>query len=775
MYKFFLGCIMLALIPQCQPSKKVGEKPSNQAIQVERVQELPLPSNPRMMRRALYTKGKLLWVYGTGQKTFAHKYQKLGESISENYGERMNVQVIPDTSLHEDSLRSLPAILIGTPTGNKWLQALLPKLPYSLHQDSLLFANKSYPLYNTVWNLHTYPHPFNPFLPIGIISSKSDELLLDYLESRMADRNRRFGRSPWDYELVQEGERVMMGYFSHKPEDPWSFDPTSQWDFIYNPKERKMGEYFPYILHGTVNKDLLEKLWASSQHALEALQKDVGIGLDNWEFPVHVFESAEAKGLELGNTQQAHVEFDKNRVCLVAHEAFPYMDVAPINRMVLRKELGKPKQKVLEEGLANLYSAPWNEGGAKTWGKRLFEAGGVESLNRLLSDSRREDSPIIRACMSALWVEFIREKLWVNQDFRQNYLSWDPTKEEIADLQEPWTQFLQDLPSRPIQRPMPSLGAGPQHMKGFNFAHEGYNIYDGYLSRKAQMSIERMNKLGATSLSIVPYTGTGNTESPTRFRFSNFAGGENDESVVMSNFFAQQLGMSTVLKPQIWVRGAWPGDIQMKNQRDWDQFFRYYKHWILHYAMLAELNQMDIFCIGVELKYATLEQPQAWRSLIQSIRKLYGGPLVYAANWGEEFEGLSFWEELDYIGIDFYYPLGEHVEISERELRQNFRRELKKVENISKQYQKPVLLTEIGFRSITAPWQMPHEHPGNKAHNAQHQAICYKIVLEELQAHEWCEGIYFWKWPSYIEFTRPDDKDYSPIGKPAEEVLSELF
>ena len=392
----------------------------------------------------------------------------------------------------------------------------------------------------------------------------------------------------------------------------------------------------------------------------------------------------------------------------------------------------------------------------------------------MLLPSGGRDSRIFRACLSALWVKFLKEKIWEGQILRSAYLTWDPEAEDLESLQKQWDEFLESLPKL-SQSKAPQLASSTLQLKGFNFAHEGYNIYDGYLSQKAANSIGRLKGVGANSLAIVPYTGTGSIQKPSELGISNFAGGENDESVIMSAHFARQKGMTTLLKPQIWVRGGWPGDLKMQSQEDWDQFFAFYKKWILHYALLAELYEMESFCVGVELKYTTLEQGKKWRALIQDIRKIYSGPLVYAANWGEEFEGITFWDELDYIGVDFYYPIGKESKISPQELQKNLEKELKKVEGVSKAFNKPVILTEIGFRSIEAPWQMPHEHAGNKASNPNDQALCYETVLKSLQDKEWCKGIYWWKWPSYIAFTQVQDRGYSPIGKPAEKVLEKWF
>ncbi len=87
-------------------------------------------------------------------------------------------------------------------------------------------------------------------------------------------------------------------------------------------------------------------------------------------------------------------------------------------------------------------------------------------------------------------------------------------------------------------------------------------------------------------------------------------------------------------------------------------WFSNYEKFILHYAELAEKNHLDILCIGTELQ-KTIPKEKEWRSLIKKIRYVYHGPLTYAANFYVEFEKITFWDELDYIGIQAYFPLSK--------------------------------------------------------------------------------------------------------------------
>jgi len=43
-----------------------------------------------------------------------------------------------------------------------------------------------------------------------------------------------------------------------------------------------------------------------------------------------------------------------------------------------------------------------------------------------------------------------------------------------------------------------------------------------------------------------------------------------------------------------------------------------------------------------------------WRETINKVKKVFFGKLIYAASWDEAFK-ISFWRELDFVGIDFCF------------------------------------------------------------------------------------------------------------------------
>lgn len=143
-------------------------------------------------------------------------------------------------------------------------------------------------------------------------------------------------------------------------------------------------------------------------------------------------------------------------------------------------------------------------------------------------------------------------------------------------------------------------------------------------------------------MAIVPYSYIPCINTPAPFRLSTNAGGENDEAIVHATFKAEEMGMFTLLKPQLFVNNSWPGGIEMRIETDWKLFLDHYYRWIRHYAFLEEIHNMDALCLGVEFIRASLSHPKAGREMINKTRGLFTGQLTYAANWAKNLSKLNF-------------------------------------------------------------------------------------------------------------------------------------
>lgn len=270
--------------------------------------------------------------------------------------------------------------------------------------------------------------------------------------------------------------------------------------------------------------------------------------------------------------------------------------------------------------------------------------------------------------------------------------------------------------------------------------------------------------------------------------------GERDEGLKSTTRMARKHGIKTILKPHIWLRdneGKWRGEISMNSEEDWQKWFADYEEFILHYAKVAEAENMEMLCIGTELHKTCIEREQNWRTLIAKVRAVYSGDLTYAANFSQEFEDVAFWDELDYIGVQAYFPVAASENPTLEEVRQGWQPHLKKLEAFSEKYQKPILFTEAGYKSTKnagiEPWVWPQrlsQEDRQDVYSEETQATLYEAMFREVFDQPFIAGIHLWKWyPSQRRRSQEASErqrqfyniDFTPQGKLAEEVMTEWF
>jgi hypothetical protein len=293
--------------------------------------------------------------------------------------------------------------------------------------------------------------------------------------------------------------------------------------------------------------------------------------------------------------------------------------------------------------------------------------------------------------------------------------------------------------------------------KGVNFTAEGPH---GYSPEFALPMLDQLARYGVIANALVPYGFSRLDEPVIRF------GGENMERSQWIEALAQQAhqrGMKVLLKPQLWTRGALPGMIEFAAPGDRARWFEQYKGFLEYHAALAAKIHADLFCVGTELSKLT-PYAAAWRKLIARVRELYPGPLVYAAVQGPEFETIRFWDALDYIGLNNYYPLPDDLSMAAV---------VAKIETVQRRFRKPVIFTEVGFASVESPHREPWSEPARRLSPAD-QARCYEAVFQAFYPKPWFKGIYWWK-VGTNGFGGPEDGSHTPWGKPAMDVIKKWY
>jgi hypothetical protein len=235
--------------------------------------------------------------------------------------------------------------------------------------------------------------------------------------------------------------------------------------------------------------------------------------------------------------------------------------------------------------------------------------------------------------------------------------------------------------------------------------------------------------------------------------------------------------IKVMLKPQIWVwRGEFTGLIEMQNEDDWGVLESSYSAFILEYAKLAQDMEVDIFCIGTELEKFIENRSEYWNALIINIKKIYKGKLTYAANW-DEFKRTPFWETLDFIGVDAYFPVSESKTPTITECLEGWKVHKDIVSSMSEKYNKPILFTEYGYRSVDYSGKAPWKSDRSMSQvNLEAQNNTTQALFETFWKEDWFAGGFLWKWFHNHEAAGGNqDSRFTPQNKPVEDIIRSRY
>ena len=287
-----------------------------------------------------------------------------------------------------------------------------------------------------------------------------------------------------------------------------------------------------------------------------------------------------------------------------------------------------------------------------------------------------------------------------------------------------------------------------------------------------------LKKASVNFVSLMPFGFVKSlNDSELKFNSENQWFGETKAGVKQyANEFKKEQ-IEIMLKPQIWVwRGEFTGKISMESEEDWIAFENAYSKFILAYAAQAEQLNATIFCIGTELENFVISRPKYWKQLIKEIRKVYGGKLTYAANW-DEFKRVPFWSDLDFIGIDAYFPLTEKKSPRVKEFELGWQAHKEKIEEYSNKFDKQVLFTEYGYRSVNYTGKQPWDASKIQGEvNLEAQKNATQAIYNQFWNEDWFAGGFLWKWfYNHDQVGGETDNRFTPQNKPTEKLIRKLY
>ena len=282
--------------------------------------------------------------------------------------------------------------------------------------------------------------------------------------------------------------------------------------------------------------------------------------------------------------------------------------------------------------------------------------------------------------------------------------------------------------------------------------------------------------INANWVAIMPYAFNHSGATKITYNTPRQWWGERAEGVIGSIKLAQKKGLKVMLKPHVWVIGeGWTGDFTLATESDWREWENQYSNYILDYVKIADSLNVEIFCMGLEYRKVVAQRPEFWGNLADKIRTIYGGKITYAANW-DNYQNIPFWDKMDYISIDAYFPLSQKDTPTVDELVALWEQPFRDIEALQLKHQKPILFTEFGYRSINKGAGRHWELPTQGTPNMEIQSNALQALFNKFWQQTWFKGGFLWKWFNFHKTAGgTDNSRHTPQNKPAELVVKNHY
>ncbi len=467
---------------------------------------------------------------------------------------------------------------------------------------------------------------------------------------------------------------------------------------------------------------------------------------------VHVYPDYETKAQIVESVMEYSFDLDAGAIHLV-HTSLMVDRFPEILSMFYACKAYGTKYPWLTEGLAMLRAGRFFGRGPDWWEKKKPLLYLVESEGLLEAKNDRQNPFLYTLAAMMFWTATTADP---EEVFRTPARYIRPFNLRVPDL--------------PVIRP----GEAVPYFKGVCYAHTN-GVESGYMSRASAASIEYLARMGVNTISVTPFGYARTDTSPEVHFVLDEMWDETLGGLFKAAEDAHRNGISVMMKPHLWLgNGKWCGEIDIRGGERLRRWERSYAEFIVYHALIAELSGMSSLCLGVELPRMT-EHTELWQRIIRTVRVAFSGPITFGGNWNGEYERIEFWDDLDFIGVQQYYPLAADTVWTERSARARVLELRDHLEQFHRKWDKPVVFTEVGFPSIRDALLNPHREDFSQPASDDAQAAGYRILLEEFEDQPWFRGFFWWKFESDEESRRRRVKSFSFKGKEAERLVRQFY
>ncbi|NLM11828.1 MAG: 1,4-beta-xylanase [Clostridiaceae bacterium] len=305
-----------------------------------------------------------------------------------------------------------------------------------------------------------------------------------------------------------------------------------------------------------------------------------------------------------------------------------------------------------------------------------------------------------------------------------------------------------------------------EYIKGFSY---GYDSKRGdFLKPEARESLRTLKERTNISHVVIAVPALQDTAQSVEIDYNGEHMVTDDELTGMIEY-ARGLGLKVILKPMVNVRdGTWRAfinfiDNDVPCEPKWGDWFKSYTGYQLHYAQIAEKTGCEMLIVGCEMVMSERREKE-WRGLISAVREVYSGLITYNTDKYQE-DRVKWWDAVDVISSSGYYPIND------------WEAQLKRIEKVVKQYNKPFFFAEAGCPSRTGSSMNPNNWKHDGEANVEEQERFFKEMFSKVKEAEWVRGFALWEWHTFLydEKAAASDRSYGVFGKPAEKVVADFY
>lgn len=541
------------------------------------------------------------------------------------------------------------------------------------------------------------------------------------------------------------------------------------------------------------NKYMAQVLKASGR-----VTKWLGRG-ESRQIELYVYQHPEDMEHCLGTAAPGFVNPVIQRAHVLLASGLPHDGGQSVARLRARFIAGEAEAPWLEDGLAVAAAEEWWGQPLDQWMAFLDAAGLVPRVHDIVDPRAGERlSEHVLAPSRGFLFEYLihaagRDEiraLWAGKDF-ESADHEGPFRTALASIRGTGRQLRERakrVRRETVEAPFRS---------GVALMDETDGGRSSYLSRDLATSLQRL-AAQAPGLDAVSLTVFATVEDPrgplVTLRPRSVHGSASDLALANAVKEARvaQLRVALALEPLAGPHGTWADGAVLTREWTKREFWAEYERLALHYALLGELNRVEIFCLGANLRGATHTEPWAeemseaqekrrldeWRALVKSVRPVFSGGLTYAARFPLEAETAGFWEELDFIGLQIYpRAAAPGVDPSDEDLQRVLRADALQAMQLGVRWNRPVLFLEVGFPSRSDSWSLPWVPRGEIDLEAQRRyySALSAVLRQGFEYGSMLRGFYLWNWHVDPDAGGPQDGGFTPQGKPAEAELPGLF